>query len=89
MLENNPKVLSEDLNARHLRRKLKVRKQLRSRNLATFDFDQIVRKIAQGNASVLQTSCNQLSETASETVNPQILDRFQVRVLKCVNVLKF
>ena len=81
MLENNPKLLSKDLNARHLRRKLKVRKLLRSRNVATFDFDQIVRKIALGNASVLQTSFSQLSETNTEANNPQILDRFQVGVL--------
>ena len=90
MLENNPKLLSKDLNARHLRRKLKIRKQLRSRNVATFDFDQIVRKIAMGNTAIFQTSFNQLQESVTEPVNPQILDRFQVGVLNSfVNVIKF
>ena len=78
-LENNPKLLANDLSARHLRRKLKVRKQLRSRNLPIFDFDQIVRKLAT-KGSPGQTSINRLCDVKPEQLNPQILDRFQVKL---------
>jgi hypothetical protein len=78
-LETNPKLLANDLSARHLRRKLKVRKQLRSRNVPIFDFDQIVRKLA-AKGSIGQTSVDALSDVKSELLNPQILDRFQVKL---------
>ena len=78
-METNPKLLANDLSARHLRRKLKVRKQLRSRNVPIFDFDQIVRKLA-AKGSIGQTSVDALSDVKSEQLNPQILDRFQVKL---------
>ncbi len=79
MLENNPKLLSNDLEARHLRRKLKVRKQLRSRNVPTFDFDEVVRKVALKNSNVTTVSGKDpLHELKSDQLNQQILDRFQV-----------
>jgi hypothetical protein len=79
MLENNPKLLSNDLAARHLRRKLKVRKQLRSRNVPIFNFDQIVRNVALKNSNPsTESGVNPLHKLKLEEVNQQILDRFQV-----------
>ena len=79
MLENNPKLLSNDLAARHLRRKLKVRKQLRNRNVPIFDFDQVVRKVALKNSNlVTKPGMDPSHELKSDPLNQQILDRFQV-----------
>ena len=79
MLENNPKLLSNDLAARHLRRKLKVRKQLRNRNVPIFDFDQVVRKVALKNSNlVTKPGMDPSHELKSDQLNQQILDRFQV-----------
>jgi hypothetical protein len=79
MLENNPKLLSNDLAARHLRRKLKVRKQLRSRNVPIFNFDQIVRNVALKNSNPpTESGVTPLHKLKLEEANQQILDRFQV-----------
>lgn len=75
-LENNPDLLSKDLSAKLLRRKLKVRQQLRKAQHPIFDFDNVVQRLAAGaTTSKLETS---IQPQDLATVNSHLLDRFQI-----------